>query len=250
MERNAKLLLRHDCHILYEDDAVLALSKPAGLLVLPDRFDATAPNLYHILSSLYPSVFVVHRLDKETSGVLLFAKTAESHAALSSAFEHRTIEKQYLALVEGTPNASEATITLPLREVRGKAYVHPDGKESVTTYKVREQFRGFAFLEVLPLTGRLHQIRAHFKAVHMPILCDPLYGTRTEFFLSSIKHPYRGKETERPLLARTALHAFRISFEHPVTHQRISLESSLPKDMKGTLQALRKYAGAISSNKF
>lgn len=249
MKQVAKSLKRYGCEILYEDDELIVLSKPAGLRVLPDRFDTTAPNLYHIFLSLYSSLFVVHRIDKETSGLLVFAKSAESHTALSRLFEQRNIEKRYYAFVEGTPRLPEETITFPLREVRGKVYVHPEGKEAVTHYRVLEQFRGFAFLEVTPLTGRLHQIRAHLKAVGLPILCDGVYGTGSPLFLSSLKHFYRGKEHERPLITRTALHAFSLSFEHPANHRQLCFESPLPRDMASTLQVLRKYAAIPSLNK-
>lgn len=231
--------------ILLEDDAVLAINKPAGLLVLPDRYDHSLLNLYDLLKETFGTIFVVHRIDRETSGVVLFAKTAEAHAQLNTAFEQRQVEKKYRAIVAGTSHTDSGCIDLPIIEnehgVRKMKIDTKKGKETRTDYSVMERFGGYALIEARPHTGRTHQIRVHLSAVGLPILADPLYGDGRGFFLSTIKRNYQGKEEEQPLLGRTALHAFSLSFIHPVTSGNVLVEAPLPKDMEAVLKALRKY---------
>jgi pseudouridine synthase, RluA family len=231
--------------ILLEDDAVLAINKPAGLLVLPDRYDHTLLNLYDLLKETFGTIFVVHRIDRETSGVVLFAKTAEAHAQLNTAFEQRQVEKKYRAIVAGTSHTDSDSINLPIIEnehgVRKMKIDTKKGKEARTDYTVMERFDGYALVEARPHTGRTHQIRVHLSAIGLPILADPLYGDGRGFFLSTIKRNYQGKEEEQPLLGRTALHAFSLSFSHPVTSGNILVEAPLPKDMEAVLKALRKH---------
>jgi RluA family pseudouridine synthase len=231
--------------ILFEDDAVLAINKPAGLLVLPDRYDHDLLNLYDLLKETFGTIFVVHRIDRETSGVVLFAKTAEAHAQLNTAFEQRQVEKKYRAIVAGTPHTNSACIDLPIIEdehgVRKMKIDTKKGKEARTDYTMMERFDGYALVEARPHTGRTHQIRVHLSAIGLPILADPLYGDGRGFFLSTIKRNYQGKEEEQPLLRRTALHAFSLSFIHPVTRENILIEAPLPKDMEAVLKALRKH---------
>ena len=231
--------------ILIEDDAVLAINKPAGLLVLPDRYDHTLHNLYDLLKETFGTIFVVHRIDRETSGVVLFAKTAEAHAQLNTAFEQRQVEKKYRAIVAGTSHTDSDSIILPIIEnehgIRKMKIDTKKGKESRTDYAVMERFDGYILVEARPHTGRTHQIRVHLSAIGLPILADSLYGDGRGFFLSAIKRNYQGKEEEQPLLRRTALHAFSLSFSHPVTRENIVIEAPLPKDMEAVLKALRKY---------
>jgi pseudouridine synthase, RluA family len=231
--------------ILLEDDAVLAINKPAGLLVLPDRYDHTLFNLYDLLKETFGTIFVVHRIDRETSGVVLFAKTAEAHAQLNTAFEQRQVEKKYRAIVAGTSHTESGSINFPIIEnehgVRKMKVDTKKGKEARTDYTVIERFGGYALVDARPHTGRTHQIRVHLSAIGLPILADPLYGDGRGFFLSTIKRNYQGKEEEQPLLGRTALHAFSLSFSHPITSGNILVEAPLPKDMEVVLKALRKH---------
>jgi 23S rRNA pseudouridine1911/1915/1917 synthase len=231
--------------ILFEDDAVIVINKPAGLLVLPDRFDKTLINLYGVLKETFGAIFVVHRIDRETSGVVLFAKTAEAHAFLNTAFEKRQVEKIYRAIVVGSPNAESGCIDLPIAEnehgVRKMKVDKKNGKEAITDYKVIEKFKGHALVEVKPHTGRTHQIRIHLSAIGLPILADHLYGNSGWFFLSSVKRNYKSNEEEKPLLARTALHAFSLSFIHPTTCEKMLSEAPMPKDMETVLKVLKKY---------
>jgi 23S rRNA pseudouridine955/2504/2580 synthase/23S rRNA pseudouridine1911/1915/1917 synthase len=231
--------------IVYEDDDLVALNKPAGFLALPDRYNAKLPSLYGILAEELGKIFVVHRIDKETSGIIVFAKTAEAHAALNEQFEGRRVEKVYQALVTGTPATSDGTIDLPLGESsRDRGVVKVDrktGKESVTQYKVLEQFNGFALLEARPRTGRMHQIRVHLQAIGLPILADRVYGNGKGFYLSHIKAGYKMEGEEKPLLDRTALHAALIAFDHPAAGGRMTFSAPLPKDMSSVLKYLRKF---------
>jgi 23S rRNA pseudouridine1911/1915/1917 synthase len=241
------ILKKQGGDILLEDETLLVLHKPSGLLVLPDRFDRNLMNLYELLKETFGSIYVVHRIDRETSGVVLFAKTAEAHALLNSAFEQRQVEKLYRAIVVGSPTAECGSIDLPIAEnehgVRKMKVDKKNGKEAITDYKVIETFRGYALVEVKPRTGRTHQIRVHLSAIGLPILADSLYSSSGGFFLSTIKRNYKSNGEEKPLLARTGLHAFSLSFRHPATGEQSLIEAPLPHDMTTVLKALRKYEG-------
>ncbi|MGD0038292.1 MAG: RluA family pseudouridine synthase [Bacteroidota bacterium] len=239
------ILKKNGGGILLEDDTVIVINKPAGLLVLPDRFDRKLINLYELLKETFGTIFVVHRIDRETSGVVLFAKTAEAHALLNTAFEMRQVEKTYRAIVVGSPNADSGCIDLQITEnehgVRKMKIDKKNGKEAITDYKVIEKFKGYAFIEAKPHTGRTHQIRIHLSAIGLPILADPLYSNSGSFFLSSIKRNYKSNGEEKPLLARTALHAFSLSFIHPATGEKILIDAPMPKDMETVLKILKRY---------
>ncbi len=246
MKRKLKWLIESTrTGIIYEDDHLLVLNKPAGLLVLPDRYKKDLPNLYTILNEELGKIFVVHRIDKETSGIIVFAKTAEAHAALNAQVEGRWVEKIYSAIVVGDASGKEGSIELPLAQSSTDAAVvkvdHKKGKDAVTLYKVVEQFHGYALLEVRPKSGRMHQIRVHLGAIGLPILADTLYGGGEGFYLSQVKGGYKAEGEEKPLLSRTALHASGISFVHPVNQETMTSSAPLPKDMSSVLKYLRKF---------
>jgi len=231
--------------ILMEDASLIALNKPSGMLVLPDRYDRELLNLYELLKETLGEIFIVHRIDRETSGVVLFARTAEAHAQINTSFERREVDKVYRAIVVGIPQNDTWHIDLPIAEnehrIRKMKIDTRNGKEAYTDFRVIERFDGYAFVEAHPHTGRTHQIRIHLSASGLPILADPLYHDGRGFYLSSIKRNYRGKEREQPLLARTALHACSLSLIHPVQNEKIVIEAPLQRDMDATLKILRKY---------
>lgn len=238
------LLKKAGGSILFEDDVIMAINKPAGLLVLPDRYSRELVNLYDLLKETIGSVYVVHRIDKETSGAILFAKTRDAHAILNRQFENHTVQKKYIAIVAGVPNVDSGTIELPIIESNRKMCISEYGKNAITKYKTLEKFNNYSVLELSPLTGRMHQLRVHLSAIGLPIIGDPIYGDGKSFLLSNIKHNYRKKEEEieKPLIDRTALHAFSLEFIHPSKNDRVKIEATIPKDMEAVLKALRKYS--------
>jgi 23S rRNA pseudouridine955/2504/2580 synthase/23S rRNA pseudouridine1911/1915/1917 synthase len=246
MKRKFDFLLKSkNGSIIFEDRNIIVISKPPHLLVLPDRYEQSIPNLYHMLKEEFGEIFVVHRIDKETSGVIVFAKDAETHAALNLQFEDRGVGKTYLAIVVGTPGEAEGIIDAPISE----SETHPGimkvnrkrGKPSVTNYRVDELFDGYALVKAEPGSGRTHQIRVHLASMGLPILCDRVYGDGNPFFLSQVKSRYFPDGDEKPLLSRTALHAALISFTHPATMEQVTFKSELPKDMRSVLNYLRKF---------
>jgi len=245
---------KHDLEKLYEDDDILVLNKPAGLLTIPDRFQARLPNLRDILKEEYGIIFVVHRLDRETSGAIIFAKHAEAHKLLNDQFEHHTVKKIYHAVVSGIVSQDEMAIDIPLApDPVKKGLVRPSarGKEALTTIRVMERYRIATLLECNLHTGRQHQIRVHCAAVGYPLLIDEFYGNAGEFMLSSIKKKYNlAKHTdEKPIIQRLTLHAFSLTFMHPVTEEEISIVAPYPKDFRALLNTLGKYAAYKSSFK-
>ncbi len=230
--------------ILQENKDWVAIFKPAGMLSIPDRFGVDIPNAEAILRDKYGEIFVVHRLDKDTSGVMVFAKTSEAHRNLSISFEERRISKTYVALVDGALRDNSGEILEPIGEDSSKAgkmkIDSKNGKDSKTAFKVRERFRRFTFLELNPETGRQHQIRVHCAYIGHPLAVDPLYGKRKDLKLSEFKRGYKG-ENERPLLGRLSLHAEQLSFPDPTTGEIVSVNADLPKDMRATLKQLRQH---------
>ncbi len=231
--------------IIFEDDTLAVLNKPSGLLVVPDRYDPDVPSLQILLREKYGRIFVVHRIDRETSGLVAFAKTSEAHRSLSVQFECRDTEKVYQAICVGEGGDDRGRIDLPISEdlkIKGKMRIDTrDGKPSVTSYEVLERFSGFSFVEAKPETGRTHQIRVHLGSVGLPILGDRKYGGGEGMYLSSLKPSYRTNGEEKPLLSRTALHAAKITFVHPSTSVRMTCEAPIPKDMRIVLNYLRRF---------
>lgn len=229
--------------ILFENDEFIALNKPAGLLSVPDRTQS-APSLKDLLIEKYKEIFTVHRLDRETSGVILFAKTAEAHQYLSVIFQERAVEKTYFGIVWGVPASPKGIIELPIMEhpaKNGTMIVHRKGKAASTGYEVLENFGRYSFIKFDLYTGRTHQIRVHMKETGHPILCDPLYGDGKPVFVSSLKRNYNlsGFDEEKPILSRLALHAARLSFSDRHGNL-ISIEAEMPKDLRALLSQMRK----------
>jgi len=240
------LLEKKHIGVLYEDDHIIALDKPSPFLTIPDRYIHNEENLYTILNLVYGEIFTVHRLDRETSGVIIFAKNPEAHRILSMAFEGREVKKEYIAIVQGTPSEKEGIIDMPIAEhpsKKGMMVPSKNGKPSVTKYRVLESYERFSLLDLFPLTGRTHQIRVHCKAIGHPLAVDPMYSERKAFLLSEIKKKYKhGDEftEERPIISRCTLHAKSIHFNHPADGRKMVIESPLPKDMNALISQLSK----------
>jgi 23S rRNA pseudouridine1911/1915/1917 synthase len=229
--------------ILFENDEFIALNKPAGLLSVPDRTQS-APSLKDLLIEKYGNIFIVHRLDRETSGVIVFAKSAEAHQYLSVIFQERQVEKTYFGIVWGIPAVSSGVIELPMMEHPGKngtMVVNRKGKHASTGYEVLENLGRFALMKFNLFTGRTHQIRVHMKETGHPILCDPLYGDGKPFFVSSLKKNYKHSELEeeKPILNRLALHAAALSFSDQ-QGKLFTLEAEMPKDMRALINQMKK----------
>jgi 23S rRNA pseudouridine955/2504/2580 synthase/23S rRNA pseudouridine1911/1915/1917 synthase len=233
--------------LLHEDEYLLVVNKPAGLLTIPDR-NGEKDSLHAQLERKYGKVFIVHRLDRETSGILCFARTEAAHRHLSMQMEHHTADKYYTALVEGELHHEEGEIDKPIGEhasIPGKMSIRMTGKPSLTFYRVAERFKRFTLADVLIKTGRTHQIRIHFQSIGYPLAVDALYGRRPGFMLSEIKgKSYKsGKfsDDERPIMERTSLHAARLKLNHPATEERLEFQAELPKDFAALLNQLRNW---------
>jgi 23S rRNA pseudouridine955/2504/2580 synthase/23S rRNA pseudouridine1911/1915/1917 synthase len=235
---------RQPFNIVFENNEFVVVDKASGLLSIPDR-EGEEVSLKKILREKYGEIFTVHRLDKETSGLIVFAKNEETHKFLSQAFEERSVEKYYTGLVKGTLYEKEKTIDAPIAQntvKKTQMIVHKRGKESVTDYKVIEELGRFTLLEFRIHTGRTHQIRVHMQYAGHPIVGDKLYGDGEPVLLSSVKKNYnlsRNELEERPLLNRLALHAHRLRFTD-VSGKAFEFVAELPKDMKALIQQLRK----------
>jgi RluA family pseudouridine synthase len=233
--------------ILHNDDAIVLVNKPAGMLSVPDRYDHLKISVKDTLEHHFGEIYTVHRLDRETSGIMAFARTPEAHKHLNTQFDERSVHKIYHALLSGRLQEKEMEIDIPLMEhpmKKGLMMPSVRGKNSLTILKVLEQFRVAALVECNLRTGRQHQIRVHASAIGNSLLIDKDYGNATEFFLSSIKRKYnKGKhEEERPIMKRLSLHAFSLQITHPVTEQPFSMEASYPKDFRALVQVLKKYS--------
>lgn len=239
--------MKKNIEIIYEDECIVAVNKPADILTIPDRFRADIPNLKDYLKAKYEEIFTVHRLDKETTGVILFAKDAETHRSLNIQFEKNEVVKHYHAIVGGTFDKDEMDIDIPIApDPRRKGLMKPNalGKECFTHVKVLEKFRVATLLECTPKTGRQHQIRVHLSAIGYPLLVDADYGRQKEFKLSTIKRRYNlAKDTdEKPIMTSTTLHSRSITFKHPVSGVETTITAEYPKKFAALLQLLKKYS--------
>jgi 23S rRNA pseudouridine1911/1915/1917 synthase len=224
--------------IVYEDEHIIAVNKPAGLLTIPDR--EGVPGVKNLLQKKYGAVFTVHRIDKDTSGILVFARNEEIHKHLSRQFEQRETRKTYNGFVLGAPAQKSGIINQPIAEhpvKKGMMSVQKKGKESITEYEVLESFRFFSWMEFRILTGRTHQIRVHMKFLGNPLVCDELYGDGKPVFISQIKSNYNlaKDEEERPVLNRLALHASELQLTD-LKGNMILLKAPLPRDLRAVLQ--------------
>ncbi len=217
--------------IIYQDDDVLVVDKPAGLTVHPapghprgtlvNALLALVPDLRRVTGTLRPGI--VHRLDKDTSGLLVVAKNERAHRALTRQLKSREVRKTYLALVQGAPRPPEGIIEAPIgrhAKNRKKMAIVPGGREAATRYRTRAVLDGYALLEIEPITGRTHQIRVHLAALGHPVVGDATYGRRST------------------LVSRQFLHAWRLAFALPSSGRPLEFESPLPPDLREALEKL------------
>jgi len=237
-------------NIIYEDDDIIIINKQADMVVHPARSNThgTLVNALAFYSDKLSSGLgefrpgIVHRLDKNTTGVMVVAKNDAAQWKIAKQFERRQVKKTYLAIVHGTPELTADRISAPLGthpRTREKYAVRPEsGKEAITFYEVVESFRGFSLLKLTPKTGRTHQIRVHLSYIKHPIVADDMYGGR-------LVYPWQLKDTEagveEPIINRCALHASTLEFKHPTTSEMMKFEAPLPEDMQRLLDVLRKY---------
>jgi 23S rRNA pseudouridine1911/1915/1917 synthase len=232
--------------IIFENDHFIALNKPAGLLSIPDRLGQEI-SLKDLLKEKYGNIYTVHRLDRDTTGIIVFAKTEDAHKQLSKLFEGREMEKYYVGLVYGKMTPEQGSIDAPIMEHPGKMtkmMTHAKGKASLTDYEVLESFRLFSWVQFRIHTGRTHQIRVHMHHIAHSLVCDPIYGDPKPVLLSALKKNFKLSkvaEEERPLLARLALHSHRLKFTFD--NETFQLEAEIPKDLRALLQQLRKWKG-------
>ena len=236
--------------VLYEDDDLAAINTPPGMVVHPSKGHwsgtltaALAHHFTRLSSAGGPTrPGIVHRLDRDTSGVLVVAKTDEAHLVLAAQFEQRTARKQYLAITAGVPDRDQDYIEQPIgahpyqREKMAIRAGHSTSRPARTFYRVRERFGRFALVEVLPQTGRTHQIRVHLAHLGCPVLCDKLYGGRAQITAAEL---HGGSPRGPALLTRQALHAWRLTIRHPTGGQELTFEAPLPHDLEAVLAVLR-----------
>ena len=245
--------------VLYEDDALLAIDKPSRLLVSPDRYDIMRPNIMRLLHTDIARgakwvqehgvtyIANAHRLDYETTGILLLAKNKPALVSLANQFGSELTRKVYLALVVGSPENDAFDNNAKLGAHPTKVGIvrvdEKNGKRSYTGFEVIERFKGYTYMRCMPRTGRTHQIRVHLQHRGFPILGDQLYGG-PQLLLSKLKKDFRLKrgKTENPLIDRVALHAHELRVTHPVSGSEVVITSPLPHDMEVALKMLRKHA--------
>jgi tRNA pseudouridine32 synthase/23S rRNA pseudouridine746 synthase len=217
-------------NILWSDDNIIAVNKPSGLLTIPDGYRPDLPCAVNLLQEDMGHLWVVHRLDKETSGVLVFARNAWTHKSMNEQFQNRLVQKVYRAIIVGNPPWERQEITFQLKvdgDRKHRTRVNmPGSKSAQTDIILMTRFSGYSFVEARPHTGYTHQIRAHLFAVGFPIVSDPLYD-KSSFLHSQI-------------LSRLGLHAFQITIIHPKTAIPQVLTAPYPEDFQAALNRLNR----------
>jgi tRNA pseudouridine32 synthase / 23S rRNA pseudouridine746 synthase len=225
--------------ILYQDEDILAINKPAGLLSIPDGYDRSLPHVAGVFAAEFGKVWIVHRLDRETSGLLLLARSPAAHRELNLQFEHRQVKKIYHAIIVWQPEWDAIQTDAPLcvnADRKHRTRVSPiNGKPAQTNFRVLQRFRKACLIEAQPQSGYTHQIRAHLADLGFPIFQDWLYA-------NSPGVPSRHPDSLTPpagLINRVALHARSISIIHPMRHTPLDLEAPYPADFLAVLQWMK-----------
>jgi RluA family pseudouridine synthase len=230
-----------DYQVLWSDESLLVIDKPSGLRSIPDGYNRSLPCLSAMLQKAFDRVWVVHRLDKDTSGVILFARSADVHRELNQQFERRKIKKEYHAITVGMPAWESLTISLPLTidgDRKHRTVIdHQAGKPAETDVAVLQPLGVFTLLAAFPHTGYTHQIRAHLAAVALPLLNDPLYKSLEPDTQAQINA--RQQIPGLPI-QRLALHAYQITFIHPATGETVTAQAPYPQDFRETIDLLKK----------
>lgn len=231
--------------IISRTNEFIVVNKPSGLLSIPDR-EGKQTSLKQLLQATCGEVYTVHRLDRDTSGIIVFALNERAHRHLSIQFEGRETVKIYKGIVIGAPLNVAGIINEPIAEHpnhKGVMRVHRKGKESITEYEVLEKYSKYSFLKFRIFTGRTHQIRVHMKHIGHPITCDQTYGDGKPILLSELKRKFKlsKSEEERPLLNRLALHSSVLEFKG-IGGESHYFEAPLPKDMQATINQLQKWS--------
>ena len=241
--------------LIYEDENIAAVDKSSGIAVSPDRWDLSRERLDKLVaeSLSLQKIYTVHRIDRETSGLVIFAKNSEAHKTLSMAFENREVKKRYIAVVNGRPSWKENVCDLSLVPNGNKQHLtiidRFRGKKALTAFRLLGSAGNYSILEALPETGRIHQIRVHLAALGHPVVCDELYGNAKPVLLSAIKRSWRGDLLEeRPLLSRLGLHAAELFIpgyakDDAETAKGLCIRAQLPKDMSALIRQMEKAAG-------
>ncbi|MCP9751135.1 RluA family pseudouridine synthase [Ferruginibacter sp. HRS2-29] len=237
-------MAKNNFTVVYENDDFVAINKPSGLLTIPDR-EQTEKSLKEYLKDKYGDIFTVHRLDKDTSGLVLFAKNEATHKYLSKLFEDRKVEKYYVGIVLGRPANDKGEIEAPIGENpahKGTMNVHRNGKPSHTSYEVMEGNKYYSMVSFQLHTGRTHQIRVHSKEIGHPLAVDDMYGDGKPVLLSAIKKKFRlskHDDEERPMISRLALHSYKLIFE-TADGEKLELVAEVPKEFRALMQQLKK----------
>ena len=237
-------------NIVYEDDYLMLINKPYDMVVHPagghpsgtlvNALAFHCQNLSQVNGPLKAGI--VHRLDRDTSGIMLTIKSDAVHSHIAMQFEKRYVRKEYLAVVEGELMLDSDEISLPIArhkiDSQKMAVRHDIGKEAVSIYEVIERFRGYTLVKIMPKTGRTHQIRVHMRAIGHPVVADFMYGSQESCYLSDLLQKER-EPGELPIIERQALHAHRIEFFHPIQNKKMEFEVDMPEDISALVKTLR-----------
>lgn len=234
--------------IIYQDNDIVAYNKPSGLLTIPHRFNTEDLSLVRLAErQLGQKLFVIHRIDRDTSGAIILAKNEVAHRHYSMAFQNRQVEKYYRAFCYGNPINDKGDIITGIMEhptIKGKMVVNKKGKDAHTQYEVIQRWHGYTYYHVQIHTGRTHQIRLHLQSIGTPIICDPIYGNGTSLKLSDFKKKYnKGKDEyaeEKGLINRLALHSYELKVPN-IQGEMLTITAPVPKDFTAAVKQLDKW---------